>query len=82
MEITYDQGSELIGHEFRKSLIEMKYRITDKPITLVYTMSNVIMERIHQVLGKLVRTSNITQTYVEKMTHGWEFDMHQNLQIS
>ena len=24
-EITYEQGSEFIGHEFRKSLIEMEY---------------------------------------------------------
>ena len=27
MEITYDQGSEFIGHEFIKSLIETEYRI-------------------------------------------------------
>ena len=30
-EITYDQGSECIGHEFRKSIIEEKYRILSKP---------------------------------------------------
>ena len=29
-------------------------------------MSNVILERIHQVLGNLVRTCNITQTYVDE----------------
>ena len=29
-------------------------------------MSNAILERIHQVLGNLVRTSNIQQTYVDK----------------
>ena len=30
-------------------------------------MSNVVLERIHQVLGNLVRTFNIsTQTYVDK----------------
>ena len=28
-------------------------------------MSNVILERIHQVLGNLVQTCNITQTYVD-----------------
>ena len=33
MEITYDQGSEFIGHEFRKSLIEEEYGIIAKPST-------------------------------------------------
>ena len=34
IEVTYDQGSEFIGHNFRKCLIEKEYGITDKPITL------------------------------------------------
>ena len=29
-------------------------------------MSNAALERIHQVLGNLVRTCNIPQTYVDK----------------
>ena len=29
-------------------------------------MSNMILERIHQVLGNLVRTSNIQQTNIDK----------------
>ena len=29
-------------------------------------MSNEILERIHQVLGNLVQTCNINQTYVDK----------------
>ena len=29
-------------------------------------MYNAILERIHQVLGKLVQTCNMTQTYIEK----------------
>ena len=33
MEITYDQGSEFIGNEFRKLLIEIWYGITGNPIT-------------------------------------------------
>ena len=67
IEITYDQGKEFIGHEFRKSLIEMEYGITDKPRTLVNPLSNSVLERIHQVIGNLVQTFNIsTQTYVDK----------------
>ena len=66
MEIAYNQGSEFISHEFKKYLIEMEYGITAKPITSGNPTSNVILERIHQVLGSLVRTCNITRTYVDK----------------
>ena len=66
MDITYDQGSEFIGHEFRKSLIEMEYGITAKPFTLKNPTLNATLEQIHQVLGNLARTCNITQTYVDK----------------
>ena len=54
MEITYDQGSEFIGHEFRKYLIEIEYVITAKPSTLVNPTYNAVLEWIHQVLGNLV----------------------------
>ena len=56
IEIKYDQGKEFIGHEFRKSLSEYEYGITDKTSTLGNPMSNAILERIHQVLGNLVHT--------------------------
>ena len=66
-EITYDQVKEFIGHEFRKSLIEMEYGIAAKPITPGSPMSNAVLERIHQVLGNLVRNFKMsTQTYVDK----------------
>ena len=66
IEITYDQGSEFIGHKFIKSLIEAEYGITAKPSTLVNPMYNEVLERIHQVIGNIVRTFNISQTYVDK----------------
>ena len=66
MEVTYDQGYEFIGHKFRKSLIETEYEITSKTSTPGNQMSNTVLERIHQVLGNLVRTFNISLTYVEK----------------
>ena len=66
MEIMYDQGSEFIGHNFRKSLIETEYGITAKPSTLGNPMSNAVFERIHQVIENIVRTFNIYQTYVDK----------------
>ena len=64
--IMYDQGSEFFVHEFRKSLIKIKYWITAKPCTLGNPTSNVILEQIHQVLGNLVRTYNIKETYAEE----------------
>ena len=65
IEITYNQGNEFIGHGFRKLLIEDEYGITAKPNTLVNPISNAILEQIRQVLGNLVRTFNIQQTYVD-----------------
>ena len=47
VDITYDQVKELIGHEFRKYLIEMEYGITAKPSTSGNTVSNVVLERFH-----------------------------------
>ena len=44
----------------------MEYGITAKPSTSENTTSNAILEQIHQVIGNLVRTCNITQTYVDK----------------
>ena len=66
MEITYDQGSGFIGHEFRKSLIERECGINSKPSTSGNPTSNVILERVHQALRNLMRNFNITQTYVNK----------------
>ena len=43
VEITYDQGSEFIGHKFRKSLIEIECGITAKPSTFGNTMSNAVL---------------------------------------
>ena len=65
-EIMYDQGSEFIGHEFRKFLIEIKYRITAKRTTLGIPTSNVTLEQTQQVLVNLLRNFNINQTYVEE----------------
>ena len=50
MEIMYGQGSEFIGHEFIKSLLEKEHGITTKPSTSANHNSNAILERIHKVL--------------------------------
>ena len=62
----FGQEKVFIDHEFIKSLIETEYGIPAKPSTLGNPMSNVILERIHQVLGNLGRTFNIQHTYIDK----------------
>ena len=44
----------------------MEYGITVKPITLVNPISDSILKQIHQVIGNLVLTCNITQNYDDK----------------
>ena len=44
----------------------MENGIVSKPSTLGNPMSNAILERVCQVLGNLVRTCNINQTYVDE----------------
>ena len=66
MKIIYDQGSKIISHELRKLLLETEQGITSKTITWVNTTYNEILEQIHQVIGNLVHTFNIRETYVEE----------------
>ena len=44
----------------------MEYGITVKPSTLGNPTTNVVLEWIHQVLGKLARACNNPQTYIDK----------------
>ena len=44
----------------------MEYKITVKPSTLVNPIYDEILKQIHQVIGNLVLTCNITQTYDDK----------------
>ena len=64
-EIMYGQGSEFIGCEFIKYLIEREYGILFKSVTSVNPTYNVILEQIHAVLGNIVWSYNIKDTYVE-----------------
>ena len=54
MEITYDQGSEFISHEFIKYQIEIEESITDKPSTLGNPTFNAKLRQDQQVIGNLV----------------------------
>ena len=62
----HGQGSEFIGHEFRKLLIEEKYEMIANSSTLGNSTSNAILEQIHQVLVNLVHICNIKEAYVDE----------------
>ena len=53
-EITYDAGSEFKA-EF-KSMISEEYHIKAKPITVRNPQANAIIERVHGVIGDMIRT--------------------------
>ena len=65
VEITYDQGGDFLGHEFKNSLIEQGYGIKTKPASSGIPQANATIERIHQVLGNLIHNFNLHDTYVD-----------------
>ena len=66
MEITYDQGGELRAHEFKKNLIEKEYVIKIKSDSSRNPQVNSTVDRIHQVIGNLVRTYDPHGIYVDE----------------
>jgi len=58
--VTYDQGGEFIGHEFR-TMIKNDYGIKAKPITVRNPQANSILERIHQTFGNMMRTFELEE---------------------
>jgi transposase InsO family protein len=57
-EITYDAGSEFKA-EFQ-TLISEEYRIKAKPITVRNPQANAIIERVHGVVGDMIRTHDMS----------------------
>ena len=46
------------------------YKGLAKPIISGNSMSNIVLEKIHQVQGNLVRNCNMNKNYVDKDDHG------------
>jgi hypothetical protein len=44
-QVTFDPGSEFIGHEFKKMLND--YRVKKKPITTRHRQASEIVKRVH-----------------------------------
>ena len=64
-QITFDRGSEFIGHDFQ-DLIKNDYGIKDKPITTRNPQANAIVERIHQVIANIIRTFELQDNYLDE----------------
>ena len=63
--ITYDRGSEFIGFEFH-NMVKTDYGIKCKPITVQNPQANAIVERVHQVIGNMIRTYELEDNYLDE----------------
>ncbi|DBA04493.1 TPA: hypothetical protein N0F65_011041 [Lagenidium giganteum] len=61
----YDQGCEFTGFEFQEML--ESYGVKARPTTVKNPQANSILERPHQVLGAMVRTSNLDDNTWEQI---------------
>ncbi len=64
-QITYDRGSEFIGQDFQK-MIKEDYGIKGKPITVRNPQANAICERVHQVIGNIIRKFELENNYLDE----------------
>ena len=64
-QVTYDRGSEFIGHDFQ-DMLKNDYGIKRKPITVRNPQANAIVERIHQVIGNIIRTFELQDNYLDE----------------
>ena len=65
MEITYDQGSKFIGHEFQ-NMIQQDYGIKTKPCMVKNPQANSVLERIHQALSDGIRVYELEKYYLDE----------------
>jgi len=64
-QVTFDRGREFIGHEFQ-DMLKNDYGITRKPITTRNPQANAIIERVHQVIGNIIRTFELQDNYLDE----------------
>jgi hypothetical protein len=63
-QVTFDRGSEFIGQDFQK-MIKAEYGVTAKPITVRNPQANCIVERVHQLIGNIIRTFELENNYLD-----------------
>jgi hypothetical protein len=64
-QVTFDRGKEFIGHDFQ-NMLKNDYGIKRKPITTRNPQANAIVERIHQVIGNIVRSFELQENYLDE----------------
>jgi transposase InsO family protein len=64
-QVTFDRGSEFIGKDFQK-MIKNDYGVKAKPITVRNPQANAIVERVHQVIGNIIRTFELEYNYLDE----------------
>ena len=64
-QVTFDRGSEFIGQDFQK-MIKEDYGVKAKPITVRNPQANAIVERVHQVIGNIIRTFELENNYIDE----------------
>ena len=64
-QITFDRGTEFIGQDFQK-MIKEDYGVKAKPITVRNPQANAIVERVHQVIGNIIRTFELENNYIDE----------------
>ena len=64
-QVTFDRGSEFIGKDFQ-DMIQKDYGITARPITVRNPQANAIVERVHQVIGNIIRTFELEDNYLDE----------------
>jgi transposase InsO family protein len=62
-QIPYDRGSEFIGKDFRSMIKTMNKRKIHKGQTVSTPQANAIVERVHQVIGNIIRTFELESIY-------------------
>ena len=63
-QVSYDRGREFTGHEFQTMLKD--YGVTRKPITTRNPQANAVIERVHQVIGNIIRTFELQENYLDE----------------
>jgi len=64
-QVVYDRGSEFMGHDF-KNMVKHDYGALGRPITSRNPQANAVLERIHQVIGNIIRSFELQTNYLDE----------------
>lgn len=64
-QVSFDRGKEFIGRDFQ-DMLKNEYGITRKPITTRNPQANAIIERVHQVIGNIIRSFELQDNYLDE----------------